>query len=102
LSYTGNLVHAGDILLKDYLAADIRKKSKQKKKTKRTSVVELEIPGFGWLSVTAVDLDGTQSAEYTLTNGKVSFHTCQGLSIVPRTPLFPYEMSTSKSANWKS
>ncbi|KAJ0406239.1 hypothetical protein ATCC90586_008197 [Pythium insidiosum] len=102
LSFTGPPEHAFDLALKDYVTKEVQTKTKDPKKPKRTSVVELEIPGFGWLSVTAVDLDGTQAAEQTLRQGKISVWTCRGLSVVPRSPLFPFEMSTSKSSSWKS
>lgn len=102
LSFTGPLVHTQNVYLKDYITSDIRIKSKNPKKPKRTSVVELELPGFGWVTVTSVDLDGTDAAEQTLAQGKISVSTCRGLTVVPRTPLFPFEMSTSKSVHWKS
>ncbi|DBA01429.1 TPA: hypothetical protein N0F65_007326 [Lagenidium giganteum] len=102
LSFTGPLVHTLDVHLKDYITEDIRKKSKNPKKPKRTSVVELELPGFGWLTVTAVDLDGTGAAERTLEKAKISISVCNGVSVVPRVPLFPFEMSKSKSSSWKS
>ncbi|TMW68043.1 hypothetical protein Poli38472_007715 [Pythium oligandrum] len=102
LSFTGPLLPSLEVNLKDYITNEVKVKSKNPKKPKRTSVVELEIPGFGWLTVTAVDLDGTEAAEQTLLNGKITISTCRGLSVVPRSPLFPFEMSTSKSATWKS
>jgi hypothetical protein len=102
LSYTGPLVHTLDLDLKDYITKEIQTKSKSSKKPKRTSVVELELPGFGWLSVTAVDLDGTLAAEQTLQLGTVSVSACRGVTVRPRSPLFPFELSTSKSSSWKS
>lgn len=102
LSFTGPLQHSQDVYLTDYLTNEVLVKSKNPKKPKRTSVVELEVPGFGWLTVTAVDLDGTGAAEMTLKQAKISISTCRGLSVVPRSPLFPYEVSTSKARSWKS
>ncbi|KAF1323639.1 hypothetical protein FI667_g10342, partial [Globisporangium splendens] len=102
LSFTGPLAHSQNVYLKDYITADVRTKSKHASKPKRTTVVELELPGFGWLSVTAVDLDGTAAAEQTLSEGKISVSTCRGLTVSPRAPIFPFEMSTSKSTTWKS
>ncbi|ETI35392.1 hypothetical protein F441_18161 [Phytophthora nicotianae CJ01A1] len=100
MSFTGPLTLSQNVYLKDYMLDSVLTKSKHKK-PKRTTVVELEVPGFGWLSVTAVDLDGTAASQKTLNQGKISVHTCRGLSVVPRAPLFPYELSDSKSATWK-
>ncbi|KAE8907176.1 hypothetical protein PF005_g18710 [Phytophthora fragariae] len=100
MSFTGPLTRSHNVYLKDYVLDSVMAKSKHKK-PKRTTVVELEVPGFGWLSVTAVDLDGTAAAQKTLSQGKISVHTCRGLSVVPRSPLFPYELSDSKSTTWK-
>ncbi|TDH74423.1 hypothetical protein CCR75_001486 [Bremia lactucae] len=100
MSFTGPLVHSQNVYLKDYVLDSVMVKSKQKK-PKRTTIVELEIPSFGWLSVTAVDLDGTVASQTTLNRGKIAVHTCRGLSVVPRPPLFPYELSDSKSTTWK-
>uniref|UniRef100_K3W5J4 G domain-containing protein n=1 Tax=Globisporangium ultimum (strain ATCC 200006 / CBS 805.95 / DAOM BR144) TaxID=431595 RepID=K3W5J4_GLOUD len=102
LSFTGPLAHSQNVYLKDYITADVKTKSKYVSKPKRTTVVELELPGFGWLSVTAVDLDGTAAAEQTLSEGKISVSTCRSLTVTPRVPIFPFEMSTSKSTTWKS
>ncbi|KAF1786651.1 P-loop containing nucleoside triphosphate hydrolase [Phytophthora cactorum] len=41
--------------------------------------------------------DGTAASQKTLNQGKISVHTCRGLSVVPRAPLFPYELSDSKT-----
>ncbi|RLN94549.1 hypothetical protein BBJ28_00002534 [Nothophytophthora sp. Chile5] len=101
LSFTGSLVLSQNVYLKDYIFDGVMVKSKHKK-PKRTTVAELEVPGFGWLSVTAVDLDGTAAAERTLNQGKISVYTCKGLSVIPRTPLFPFELSDSKRSTWKS
>ncbi|KAG3027088.1 hypothetical protein PC128_g4072 [Phytophthora cactorum] len=100
MSFTGPLTLSQNVYLKDYMLDSVLAKSKHKK-PKRTTVVELEVPGFGWLSVTAVDLDGTAASQKTLNQGKISVHTCRGLSVVPRAPLFPYELSDSKSTTWK-
>ncbi|RMX63574.1 hypothetical protein DD238_006567 [Peronospora effusa] len=100
MSFTGPLTLSRNVYLKDYALESALTKSKHKK-PKRTTVVELELPGFGWLSVTAVDLDGTAASQTTLSQAKISVHTCRGLSVVPRAPLFPYEMSDSKSTTWK-
>ncbi|KAF4039470.1 hypothetical protein GN244_ATG08301 [Phytophthora infestans] len=100
MSFTGPPTLSQNVYLKDYILDSALTKSKHKK-PKRTTVVELEVPGFGWLSVTAVDLDGTASSQKTLNQGKISVHTCRGLSVVPRAPLFPYELSDSKSTTWK-
>lgn len=100
LSFTGPLTLSHNVYLKDYVLDSVKTKSKHKK-PKRTTIVELELPGFGWLSVTAVDLDGTAASERTLSQGKLSVHTCRGLTVTPRTPLFPYELSDSKSSTWK-
>ncbi|KAG6587010.1 gtp-binding protein [Phytophthora cinnamomi] len=100
MSFTGSLTLSQNVYLKDYVLDSVLAKSKHKK-PKRTTVVELEVPGFGWLSVTAVDLDGTAASQKTLSQGKISVHTCRGLSVVPRSPLFPYELSDSKSSTWK-
>ncbi|GMF15795.1 unnamed protein product [Phytophthora lilii] len=96
MSFTGPLTLSQNVYLKDYVLDSVLTKSKHKK-PKRTTVVELEVPGFGWLSVTAVDLDGTAASQKTLSQGKISVHTCRGLSVVPRAPLFPYELSDSKT-----
>ncbi|CEG40570.1 gtp-binding protein [Plasmopara halstedii] len=100
MSFTGPLTLSQNLYLKDYTLGSVLTKSKPRK-PKRTTVVELEIPGFGWLAVTAVDLDGTTASQKTLNQGKISIHTCRGLSVVPRTPLYPYELSDSKSTTWK-
>ncbi|KAG7379425.1 nitric oxide associated protein 1 [Phytophthora pseudosyringae] len=100
MSFTGPLTLSQNVYLKDYVLDSVLTKSKHKK-PKRTTIVELEVPGFGWLSVTAVDLDGTAASQKTLKQGKMSVHTCRGLSVVPRAPLFPYELSDSKSTTWK-
>ncbi|KAF4317841.1 hypothetical protein BBO99_00007603 [Phytophthora kernoviae] len=97
MSFTGALVHSQNVYLKDYVLDSMMTKSKYKK-PKRTTVVELELPGFGWLSVTAVDLDSTAASQRTLNQGKISVHTCRGLSVTPRAPLFPFELSDSKTA----
>lgn len=100
MSFTGPLNLSQNVYLKDYVLDSVLTKSKHKT-PKRTTIVELEVPGFGWLSVTAVDLDGTAASQKTLKHGKISVHTCRGLSVVPRAPLFPYELSDSKSSTWK-
>ncbi|KAH7468770.1 uncharacterized protein KRP23_11146 [Phytophthora ramorum] len=100
MSFTGPLTHSQNVYLKDYVLDSVATKSKHKK-PKRTTIAELEVPGFGWLSVTAVDLDGTAASQKTLKQGKLSVFTCRGLSVVPRSPLFPYELSDSKSTTWK-
>lgn len=100
MSFTGPLTLSLNVYLKDFALDSTLTKSKYKK-PKRTTVVELEIPGFGWLSVTAVDLDGTAASHKTLQQSKIAVHTCRGLSVVPRVPLFPFEMSDSKSTSWK-
>ncbi|TYZ62184.1 hypothetical protein PybrP1_004936 [[Pythium] brassicae (nom. inval.)] len=102
LSFAGPLVPTQNVYLKDYISTEVKTKSKFASKPKRTSVVELELPGFGWLSVTSVDLDGTLGVERTLTEGKISVSTCRGVTVVPRKPLFPFEMSASKSSTWQS
>lgn len=91
-----------NVYLKDYISTEVKTKSKFVSKPKRTSVVELELPGFGWLSVTSVDLDGTVGVERTLTEAKIAIATCRGVSVVPRTPLFPFELSASKSSTWQT
>uniref|UniRef100_A0AAV1URF9 G domain-containing protein n=1 Tax=Peronospora matthiolae TaxID=2874970 RepID=A0AAV1URF9_9STRA len=100
MSFTGPLTLSQNVYLKDYVLDSVLTKSKHKK-PKRTTVVELELPGFGWLSVTAMDLDGTSASQRTLNQAKISVHTCRGLSVVPRAPLFPFELSESKSTTWK-
>ncbi|CAH0482847.1 unnamed protein product [Peronospora belbahrii] len=100
MSFIGPLTLSQNVYIKDYALDSALSKSKHKK-PKRTTVVELELPGFGWLSVTAVDLDGTVASQKTLSQGKISVYTCRGLSVVSRTSLFPYEMSDSKSTTWK-
>lgn len=102
MSFTGPLKFAQHVHLRDYLTGDVERKSKNPKKPKRTTVVEVELPGFGWLAVTAVDLDGTDAALQTLRDAKIAVHTCRGMRAVPRAPLFPFELSGSKSATWKS
>lgn len=102
LSFAGPLVPSQNVYLKDYISTEVKTKSKFASKPKRTSVVELELPGFGWLSVTSVDLDGTAAVEQTLREAKISVATCRGVTVVPRAPIFPFEMSSSKSATWKS
>ncbi|CAI5708417.1 unnamed protein product [Peronospora destructor] len=94
MSFTGPLTLSQNVYSKDYALESALTKFKHKK-PKRTTVVELS--GFGWLSVTGVDLDGTTASQTTLDKGKIFVHTCRGLSVVPRAPLFPYEMSDSKS-----
>lgn len=102
LSFTGPLVHSQNVYLRDFISTEVKTKSKYASKPKRTTVVELELPGFGWLSVTSVDLDGTAAVEQTLNEGKISISTCRGLTVTPRAPIFPFEMSASKSTTWKS
>lgn len=95
-------MHSQNVYLKDFISTEVKTKSKFASKPKRTTVVELELPGFGWLSVTSVDLDGTAAVEQTLSEARIAISTCRGLKVTPRTPLFPFEMSTSKSSTWKS
>lgn len=102
LSFTGPLVHSQNVYLRDFISTEVKTKSKYVSKPKRTTVVELELPGFGWLSVTSVDLDGTTAVEQTLNEGKISISTCRGLTVTPRASIFPFEMSVSKSTTWKS
>lgn len=65
MSFTGQLTLSQNVHLKDY-ALDSALTNSKHKKPKRTTVVELELPGFGWLSFTAVDLDGTAASQKTL------------------------------------
>ncbi|POM76346.1 Hypothetical protein PHPALM_6421, partial [Phytophthora palmivora] len=55
MSFTGLLTLSQNVYLKDYVLDRVMTKSKHKK-PKRTTVVELEVPGFGWLSVKACEL----------------------------------------------
>lgn len=75
-------------------------RSKDSKVPKRTNVVEVAIPGFGWFSISAVDLDGTKRAIQTLNNGTIRVHGCMGIDALPRQCLFPYEMSKSTRSSW--
>lgn len=102
MSFTGQLNFSQNVYMRDYITPEVERKAKNPKKPKRTTVVEIELPGFGWLAVTAVDLDGTDAAMQTLRNAKIAVHTCRGMRAVPRSPLFPFELSTSKSSSWKS
>eukprot|EP00644_Phytophthora_capsici_P005148 jgi/Phyca11/531569/estExt2_fgenesh1_pg.C_PHYCAscaffold_10193 len=72
MSFTGPLNLSQNVYLKDYVLDSVLTKSKHKT-PKRTTIVELEVPGFGWLSVTAVDLDGTAASQKTLKHGKSPF-----------------------------
>ncbi|RLO08815.1 hypothetical protein DYB28_009983, partial [Aphanomyces astaci] len=46
-------------------------RSNNPKKPKRTTVLELVVPGFGWLGVTGIDMDGTQTLEKTLKSARI-------------------------------
>nr|CCA24254.1 conserved hypothetical protein [Albugo laibachii Nc14] len=98
LSFTGPLKDAQTITLSDYVTESQSQKSKR---PQRSSLVELVLPGFGWCSVTAVDFDGTQAAARTLSRAKVRIAECLGLQILPRPPLFPFEVSSSTRDMWK-
>ncbi|CAI5741424.1 unnamed protein product [Peronospora destructor] len=63
MSFTGPLTLSQNVYLKDYALESALTKSKHKK-PKRTTVVELELPGLGWLSVIAVDLDDSKSTTW--------------------------------------
>ncbi|OQR94758.1 hypothetical protein ACHHYP_00946 [Achlya hypogyna] len=101
LSLTGPLLPRDSCKLVDYITTDVKTKSKNLKRPKRTTLVELVVPGFGWLAVTGVDLDGTQALEYTLKKAVIKFSTCDGIEVHPRVPLFPFEMSLSNKHEWK-
>ncbi|OQS06671.1 hypothetical protein THRCLA_01297 [Thraustotheca clavata] len=101
LSYTGPLLPRDSCNLKDFITSDVKTKSKNPKRPKRTTLVELVVPGFGWMAITGVDLDGTQALEQTLKTATIKFSTCDGIQVHPRVPLFPHEMSNSNNYEWK-
>ncbi|KDO26649.1 hypothetical protein SPRG_08053 [Saprolegnia parasitica CBS 223.65] len=102
ISLTGPLLpHNSSVKLSDFITTDVKTKSKLAKRPKRTTLVELVVPGFGWLAVTGVDLDGTLALEQTLKKASIKFSTVDGIQVHPRVPLFPYEMSSSNKHEWK-
>ncbi|CCI43719.1 unnamed protein product [Albugo candida] len=98
LSFSGPLEDTQTIALSDYVTESQNQKSKR---PHRSSLVELVLPGFGWCSVTAVDFDGTSAAAQTLSRAKVRIAECMGLRILPRAPLFPFEVSSTTRDMWK-
>ncbi|EGZ10688.1 hypothetical protein PHYSODRAFT_337466 [Phytophthora sojae] len=76
-----------NVYLKDYVLDIVLTKSMHKN-PKRTTVVELEAPGF-------------RHRRGPGRHRKISVHTCRGLSVVPRSPLFPCKLPDSKSKTWK-
>ncbi|EGZ15271.1 hypothetical protein PHYSODRAFT_333541 [Phytophthora sojae] len=93
---TGPLTFSQNVYLKDYVLDIVLTKSKHKN-PKRTTVVELEAPGFRHRRGPGRHRSLTKYAD----QGKISVHTCRGLSVVPRSPLFPYKLPDSKSKTWK-
>ncbi|EGZ09244.1 hypothetical protein PHYSODRAFT_249855 [Phytophthora sojae] len=85
-----------NVYLKDYVLDIVLTKSKHKN-PKRTTVVELEAPGFRHRRGPGRHRSLTKYAD----QGKISVHTCRGLSVVPRSPLFPCKLPDSKSKTWK-
>lgn len=102
LSQIGRLEPKLEVLARDYLTQAVEKKSKYLKKPKRTSILELVLPSFGWLSISAVDLDGTVRAMDTLKKAKISIHAVEGIDPVARSAIFPYELSRSTRASWQT
>ncbi|KAH9161310.1 hypothetical protein LEN26_001477 [Aphanomyces euteiches] len=101
LSYTGPLLHRGECHLKEFAPKDVWIRSSNPKRPKRTTVVELVVPGFGWLGITGVDLDGSKPLEKTMEEARIQMWTCEGLEARPRRPIFPSELSTVTKQNWK-
>ena len=76
-------------------------RSKHIYKPKRTSAVEVALPGLGWFSITAVDLDGTKRALDTIRDGSIAVYGMDGIDARPRSCIFPYELSGSVRSDWK-
>ncbi|RHY12551.1 hypothetical protein DYB30_010052 [Aphanomyces astaci] len=76
-------------------------RSNNPKKPKRTTVLELVVPGFGWLGVTGIDMDGTQTLEKTLKSARIQISTCEGVEVHQRSALYPFEMTDTNKNLWK-
>ncbi|EGZ08368.1 hypothetical protein PHYSODRAFT_340156 [Phytophthora sojae] len=76
---TGPLTLSHNVYLKDYVLDIVLTKSKHKN-PKRTTVVELEAPGFRHRRGPGRHRSLTKYTD----QGKISVHTCRGLSVVPR------------------
>ncbi|ETV64733.1 hypothetical protein H257_18424 [Aphanomyces astaci] len=101
LSFTGPLVHRDQVIVKDYVGQDVMTRSSNPKKPKRTTVLELVVPGFGWLGVTGIDMDGTQTLEKTLKSARIQISTCEGVEVHQRSALYPFEMTDTNKNLWK-
>ncbi|RQM19454.1 hypothetical protein B5M09_011570 [Aphanomyces astaci] len=99
LSFTGPLVHRDQVIVKDYVGQDVM--TRNPKKPKRTTVLELVVPGFGWLGVTGIDMDGTQTLEKTLKSARIQISTCEGVEVHQRSALYPFEMTDTNKNLWK-
>ena len=101
VSLVGDMNEIAIVNLSDYINEGLKTKSKLRK-PKRTSIIELEFPGFGWLTISAVDLDGVSRAIETVGNSQIRVHAVEGMTVSPRSCLFPYEFSNSTRPNWKT
>ncbi|RHY34742.1 hypothetical protein DYB32_000685 [Aphanomyces invadans] len=101
LSFTGPLVHRQQVTVQEFVTGDVMTRSSNPKRPKRTTVLELVVPGFGWLGVTGVDMDGTQTLEKTLKNARIQISTCDGIEVHARSALFPFEMTDTNKNMWK-
>ena len=64
-------------------------------------MVELVVPGFGWLGITGVDMDGSKTLEKTMEEARIQMWTCGGIEAHSRRPIFPSELSSATKQNWK-
>lgn len=73
---------------------------RRRREKERRAIVDVVLGGFGWFSVTPVEIEGMGTWDRTIRGAEFSVQSAAGVRVTAVAPMLPFEQSGKGPADW--